>query len=255
MSGTVHFSRRGAHVAVLEIDNPPVNALSHDVIAAFTTHLDVIEADEALWVIVLAGRGSRFCAGADLNEVRQTIHGAPSRSEGGVLPLLNRIEALRMPVIAAIRGACVGGGLELALRCDLRIATEDARFACPGVNLGVVYSAYRLPRLIGVARAKQMLLTGSLIDATTAHSFGLATAICSADELLEQAFGLADRVATRAPLAVEAAKRVVGVALDLDPEEGFRFEQKEQDLLRNSNDRKEAVDAFLNKREPVFKRM
>ena len=254
MSGTVHLSRRGAHVAILEIDNPPANALSHDVIAAFATHLDAIEAEEALRAVVLTGRGSRFCAGADLKEVRQGIDGAPSNSSGGVLPLLNRVEALRMPVIAAIRGPCVGGGLELALRCDLRVATADARFGCPGVNLGGVYSAYRLPRLIGVARAKQMLLTGSLVDAMTALSFGLIMAISPADELLEQAFGLADRIATRAPLAVEAAKRVIDVALDLDPEEGFKFEQKEQDLLRNSEDRKEAVDAFLNKREPVFRR-
>ena len=249
MSGTVHFSRRGAHVAILEIDNAPANALSHDVIAAFATHLDAIEADETLRVVVLTGRGSRFCAGADLKEVSQ------ASSSRGVHPLLSRLETLRMPVIAAIQGPCVGGGLELALRCDLRIAAEDARFACPGVNLGVVYTAYRLPRLIGVARAKQMLLTGSFVDAATALSFGLVTAISSAGALMEQAFGVADRIATRAPLAVEAAKRVIDVALDLDPEEGFKFEQKEQDVLRDSSDRQEALDAFLNKREPVFKRM
>jgi enoyl-CoA hydratase len=157
-------------------------------------------------------------------------------------------------VIAAINGWCLGGGLELASVCDIRIAAAEARFVCSGVNVGLMASAYRLPRLIGLARAKHMLLTGSPVDAATADKFGLVTAVHAGDALRVQAVTLAERIASRAPLSVEATKRTAALASDLSPEEAAALNAKELAVLSRSADHKAALAAFAEKREPVFKR-
>jgi len=249
MSGSIHVEAAGDAVRVLTIDNPPMNPLGVAMRETFMRTLDEVETHANLRAIVVTGAGRAFCSGDDLKDV------APQGEDlAGFGRLLERLDASRVPVIAAINGWCVGGGFELALCCDIRIASTEARFVCAGVNMGLMVSAYRLPRLIGVSRAKAMLLTGSPHDAETAERFGLVTALHEPDALQAAAIELAQRIASRAPLSVEATKRVAARAVDLSPEEADRMQAAELRVLRRSEDHKEAVRAFREKREPVFQR-
>jgi enoyl-CoA hydratase len=250
----IHFSGIGQHVALLEIDNPPANALGHAMRVAFNARLDALERNADIRCVILTGRGRAFCSGDDLKEQ----HAARSEGRTGHLGefgrLLDRLEAFRVPVIAAINGWCMGGGLELALCCDIRIASTEGTFTCAGVNVGLMASAYRLPRLIGVARAKQMLLTGSPHDAATAERFGLVTAVHAPDNLIAEAVKLAGRIASRAPLSVEATKRTAQLAPDLSPEDAAKLAGRELQVLAASADHAEALAAFSAKRDPQFHR-
>lgn len=252
---TIHRSTPAAHVALLEIDNPPMNALGQAPRAALQTRLDEIEADKDIRTVVLTGRGTRaFCSGDDLKEQAEAQKAKSSAHLGEFGRLLDRIESFHLPVVAAVNGWCLGGGLELASVCDIRIASSEAKFVCSGVNVGLMASAYRLPRLIGVARAKHMLLTGSPIDAATADRFGLVTAVHAPGALLSEAVALAERIASRAPLSVEATKRTAARAPDMTPEEAVTLNAKELLVLGRSADHREALAAFVEKREPVFRR-
>ena len=251
----IHFTRPAAHVALLAIDNPPMNALGRTARAALLARLDEIDADVGLRAVILTGHGDKaFCSGDDLKEQAQAQKAKSSAHLGEFGRVLERIETYRLPVIAAINGWCLGGGLELASVCDIRIASDSARFVCSGVNVGLMASAYRLPRLIGVARAKHMLLTGSPVDAATADKLGLVTAVHAPDALMTEAIALATRIASRAPLSVEATKRTAALAPDLTPEEAAAVNAKELAVLGRSADHKAALAAFAEKREPVFKR-
>jgi enoyl-CoA hydratase/carnithine racemase len=249
MTGTVHVQPIGRHVVRLEIDNPPMNPLGATMRAAFLKALDQVEADDALRCLIVTGRGRAFCAGDDLKDTRPE-----GEDLAGWGRLLDRLEASRVPVIGAINGWCLGGGFELSLACDIRIASTEARFVCAGVNMGLMASAYRLPRLIGVSRAKAMLLTGLPHDAETAERFGVVTALHAPHDLGDAAVALAERIASRAPLSIEATKRIATVAGDLSPEVAAPVQAKEIAVLRRSNDHREAVMAFREKRDPTFTR-
>jgi enoyl-CoA hydratase len=249
MSGTIHVEPVGEHVVLLEIDNPPMNPLGVPMRASFMAVLDQVQADDHLRAIIVTGRGRAFCSGDDLKDV-----GPQGEDLAGFGKLLDRLEASRVPVIAAVNGWCVGGGFELALCCDIRIASTEARFVCAGVNVGLMASAYRLPRLIGVSRAKSMLLTGLPHDAPTAERYGLVTGLFAPDELRGAAIALAERIATRAPLSVEATKQVAGRAPDLSPHDAEVMQGKALSVLRRSHDHKAAIAAFREKREPKFTR-
>jgi len=248
----------GGGVAILELDNPPANAMSAVMLERLGAALAEVEADLAVRAIILTGAGKAFCAGADLKAADAD---AAERGEEGGEDLsafgrvLEQLAACRAPVIAAINGHCVGGGFEMALCCDLRIASSAARFVCAGVNMGLTASAYRLPRLIGLARAKAMLLTGLPHDAQTALAWGLVTAVHAPDELMAAARALAARLASRAPLSVEATKRLADRALDQSPQDAARALAAEMPLLRASADHREAVRAFVERREPRFSRL
>lgn len=249
MSGTIHIERPAPAIVRLTIDNPPMNPLGVAMREAFMAVLDEVEADARVRAIIVTGKGRAFCSGDDLKDV------SPRGEDlAGFGRLLERLDASRAPVIAAINGWCVGGGFELALCCDLRIASDDARFVCAGVNMGLMVSAWRLPRLIGVSRANAMLLTGAPHDAATADKFGLVTGLHAPAELAGAALALAERIASRAPLSVEATKRVAARAPDLSPVDAEAMQAAELRILRRSSDHKEAVAAFREKRQPVFSR-
>jgi len=216
--------------------------------------LDEIDADKAFRAVVLTGRGRAFCSGDDLKEQAEANRAKSSTHFGEFGRVLERIETFRLPVIAAVNGHCLGGGLELASVCDIRIASTAASFVCSGVNIGLMASAYRLPRLIGVARAKHMLLTGLPNDAVAAERFGLVTAVHAPDALMGETIKLAERVASRAPLSVEAVKRTASQAPDLSPAEAAELNAKELAVLSRSADHREALAAFAAKREPIFRR-
>ncbi len=253
MESTVHLGRIGNHVARLEIDNPPANALGSALRALFLERLDALAADTSVRALVVTGRGRAFCSGDDLKEQETAqSQGVAARKLllGEFANVLARIESFRVPVIAAVNGWCMGGGLELALACDIRIASTDAKFVCAGVNVGLMASAWRLPRAIGMARAKHMLLTGLPHDAAAAERFGLVTGVYAPGELTDAAAALATRIASRAPLSVEATKRISS----LPPEEGAIAAVREIDSLVQSADHIEALAAFREKREPKFER-
>jgi enoyl-CoA hydratase len=250
----IHFSRPNSHIALLEIDAPPANALGEAARRALLAHLITIEDDPSLRAVIVTGRGQNFCSGDDLKEREAARRGGGEDLAVSFPVLVDRIEGLRVPVIAAINGWAIGGGLELALACDLRIASAEAQFVCAAVNVGLIASAYRLPRLIGIARAKHMLLTGSPFDAATAERFGLVTQVEPAEKLRDAALALADRIASRAPLSVEATKRVASQALDLDRDEAAKALSKEFGPLVRSADHAEALAAFREKRPPHFQR-
>jgi enoyl-CoA hydratase len=252
MSGAIHCQEPVGGVALVEIDNPPRNAMTRAMLAAMTSAFGQIHADTAVRAVVLTGKGRAFCSGADLKEAASHFGRGEDLDSFG--RALRAVEQCRVPVIAAIDGYCIGGGFELALCCDLRIASTDASFVCAGVNVGLMASTYRLPRLIGVSRAKAMLLTGLGHDATSMERWGLVTAVHAPDSLLEAAMKLAARIASRAPLSVEASKRVVDAALDLPPEQAQATLRTELAGLRNSEDHHEAVSAFNQKRQPTFHR-
>jgi enoyl-CoA hydratase/carnithine racemase len=250
MSATIHIERVSPRVLRLTIDNPPMNPLGADMREHFLRALSEVEADDSVRAIIVTGAGERaFCGGDDLKDARPQAQDLSSFGR-----LLERLDATRAPTIAAINGWCVGGGFELSLCCDIRIASTDARFVCAGVNMGLMASAWRLPRLIGVSRAKAMLLTGLPHDAETAERFGLVTSLHHPNALQEAAVVLAERIASRAPLSVEATKRIAARAPDLSAEAAAPLQAKELAVLRGSQDHREAVAAFRERREPTFHR-
>ncbi len=254
MSAMIHVSRPTGSILLLELDAPPANALGLAVRAELVRILDEIATDEEVRAVVLTGRGGVFCAGDDLREAaaRQALAGAAGQDGDGALEavenfnrLMDRVEAVRVPVIAAIDGWCFGGGLELALACDIRLASDRAVFAASGVNIGLMASVVRLPRLIGAARAKAHILTGAQFGPERALADGIVTAVHAPDRLLPEAFHVAEWIASRAPLAVEAAKRVL---------DGRSYVEEELPALAASADHREAIAAFMAKRSPLFKR-
>jgi enoyl-CoA hydratase/carnithine racemase len=249
MSGQVHVQPVSEAVVLLEIDNPPMNPLGVEMRQTFMDALDRVEADEALRCLIVTGKGKSFCAGDDLKTV-----GPAGEDLAGFGRLLDRLEATRVPVIAAVNGWCVGGGFELACCCDIRIASTQAKFVCAGVNVGLMASTYRLPRLIGIGPAKAMLLTGLPHDAQTAERYGLVTGLHAPDDLRAAAVALAERIASRAPLSVEATKRTANRALDLSPQDWAAIAAPELRTLRKSADHKAAVAAFRDRRDPLFTR-
>lgn len=246
-------SRPRPDVIQIDIDAPPANALGADARRALLAALDDIERDFLIRAVVLTGRGKNFCSGDDLNEREAALKSGEDESVAFPV-VVERIADLRVPVIAAVNGWAIGGGLELALACDICIASRDAKFVCGGVNVGLIASAWRLPRLIGTARAKYMLLTGQPFDAETAERYGLLAQVTAYEDLLAAAITLAERIASRAPLSVEAAKRVASAALDLDPDEAAVALRGEFAQLIRSADHAEALAAFREKRPPVFQR-
>ena len=249
MSGMVHVETISPAVMLLEIDNPPMNPLGVEMRQTFMEALDQVESHADLRCLIVTGRGRAFCAGDDLKT-------AAPQGEGlaGFGRLLDRLEATRVPVIAAVNGWCLGGGFELALCCDIRIASTEAKFVCAGVNVGLMASTYRLPRLIGISRAKAMLLTGLPHDAETAERYGVVTGLHAPDDLRAAAIALAERIASRAPLSVEATKRTANRAMDLSPQDANVMLGDEVRVLRTSNDHKVAIAAFRERKDPVFTR-
>lgn len=249
MGGSVRRRDLEGGVVLFELDNPPANAMSQEMLVLANEAFEGLEQDLSKRAVVLTGTGASFCSGADLKAASRG-----GEDLGGFGRLLERVAGSRIPVVAAVNGHCIGGGFELALCCDIRLASSAAKFVCAGVNVGLMASTYRLPRLIGVSRAKAMLLTGLPHDAATAERWGLVTSVHPAQELVPAALALAARIASRAPLSVEASKRVAERAPDLSPEAANEMMARELAVLRRSEDHREAVAAFAEKRAPVFRR-
>jgi len=214
-------------------------------------------ADRGLRVVIVTGAGDKaFSAGADLKERATMDEAAVAGFHQAIRAAFDGFEALPQPVIAAINGVALGGGLELALACDLRIASEAAQLALPEVGLGIIPGAggtQRLPRVIGVARAKELILTGRRIGAAEALAMGLVGQVVPSPGLAEAALALAERVARNAPISLRQAKRAVDGGLALPLREALDLENRLYQACIPTADRREALQAFAEKRAAVFK--
>ena len=247
--------RRGA-VSILTINRPDKrNALNGPLRCSLLGALDAAARDTTVRAIVITGAGDKaFVAGADIGE----FEGRTPVDQFRVMKqpaIFDAVERLSKPVIAAINGFCLGGGMELALACDIRIASTSARFGQPEVNLGIIPGGggtQRLPRIVGLGAASRMILTGDLIDATEALRLRLVEEVVAPDALMSRAVAIADTIAAKSPVAVSAAKEATRAALSLPLEEGLKLETALFQVCFASEDKAEGVRAFLDKRTPTF---
>jgi enoyl-CoA hydratase/carnithine racemase len=244
------------HIARITLCNPPANALSQSMLKELGQVLNEAEEDDYVRVVIITGTGRFFCAGADVNELAHlnAVHGAVEFSVHGQL-LFTRIERLDKPVIAAINGTCLGGGLELALACHIRIASQGIQLGLPEVKLGLIPGfggTQRLPRVIGASHAAQMILSGETVSAEEALRIGLVSRVASFDELLPQASALAARIAGNSKRAIEAALHAIRGGLDIPLSEGLAREAELFGRLCATPEKQQAVQAFLEKRQAKF---
>lgn len=253
---TITVEKRGG-VAILTINRPDkLNALNTAVHAEGVAALDELRSDGEVCVLVITGAGEKsFIAGADISEFAGKSP-VEQRSTFYERSLFNSLDSFPKPVIAMVNGFCLGGGNELALACDIRICTPNARFSQPEINLGIMPGGggtQRLTRLIGEGRSMEMILTGDMIDAETAHKFGLVNHVYNADELEAKTMEMANKIAEKAPIALQLCKEAVKFASRSNLDEGLRREVDLFALVFSTEDKTEGVSAFLEKRKPVFK--
>jgi enoyl-CoA hydratase/carnithine racemase len=248
-------------VAIVTLDHPPVNALSQQLLEELEEIYDELDRGDEARVIVLRGEGEKaFVAGADITEfpaLREQVEQAATEggSARGIQKLAGRMDAGRTPVIAAIHGYCLGGGLELAMACDIRIAAEDARLGQPEIKLGLIPGGggtQRLPRLVGHGRALYLNLSGDPIAGSQAYEWGLVEKAVPRAELLDAALELAGTLAQRSPHSMGVIKQLAAETRDLPLSEGMRREAQGFLACISSEDGAEGVMAFLEKREPQF---
>ncbi len=253
---TIKLERNGA-VATLTINRPDkLNALSSDVHREGVAVLDELRNDDSVRVLIITGAGEKaFIAGADISEFEGKTP-VTQRSVFAERTLFNTIDAFPKPVIAMANGFCLGGGNELALACDLRVCSPNAKFSQPEINLGIMPGGggtQRLTRLIGEGRSMEMMLTGDMIDAETAHKFGLVNHVFPAENLAAETMKLAEKIAQKAPIALQMCKEAVKFASRSNLDEGLRREIDLFAICFSTEDKAEGVSAFLEKRKPEFK--
>lgn len=257
LSGLVRVNRPSERIGVITIDSPPRNAFGREECLEFIEVFEALEQDDDLRCIIITGTGKSFMAGANLRQQEELTPDNFEKyvdSNEGLGSIMVRIESSRVPVIAAINGFTLGGGLEFSLCCDIRIASTDARFVCAGVNVGLILSWFRLPRVIGLGRAKEMLLSGAMYDAETAERWGLVSALHAPDELMPAALALAEQIATRAPLSVENTKACANQAFDLTTAEAMQVQRTKFLEMVATRDHDEALRAFIEKRPADYER-
>jgi len=245
-------------VAVLTVNRPKaLNALSNEVIAELSAAMDEVEQHEQVRVLIITGAGDKaFVAGADIAELKACDAEAGFQTSVRGQHLFNRLENSRLITIAAINGYALGGGCELAVACDIRLASDNARLGQPEVNLGIIpgyAGTQRLPRLVGKGKAMQMILTGDPVKPEDARCWGLVEEVYPQTELLIKAREMAHKIAGKGPLAIIAAKRCIHVGLSTDPRTGMEYESARFGLIFGTQDKTEGCAAFLEKRKPEFK--
>ncbi len=238
-------------VALLKLNRPnAMNALNSKLIEELDHAIEAISADPAIRALVISGEGN-FAAGADIKEM---IEMNPEEAKGfAFTKTFAKIENLMIPTIAAISGFALGGGLELALVCDMRIAGTDAKLGLPEINLGIIPGAggtQRLPRLIGISRAKELIFKGAIIDSSRALQYGLINEIV--ENPLERALKLAEKLALKPPIAMKTAKKCIAMTSMIDLQSGIEFEGIAWSSLYATGDQKEGMRAFAEKRAPKF---
>ncbi|MDP4085950.1 MAG: enoyl-CoA hydratase-related protein [Bacillota bacterium] len=244
-------------IATITINRPKVlNALNRELLGELSQAVNDIENDQEILAIILTGAGEKaFVAGADVLEMRgkNSLEARNLSNIGN--QLFTRIENLRVPVIAAINGFALGGGCELALACDIRVASTRAKLGQPETGIGIMAGyggTQRLPRLVGIGIAKELLFTGEMISAERAYEIGLVNRLVEPEELLNEATKLAEAIAAKSPYGVQFSKKAVNEGMNLDLERALRLESEIFGTLFSTEDHSEGMSAFLEKRKPVF---
>jgi enoyl-CoA hydratase/carnithine racemase len=244
-------------IAHLELANPPLNLFTEALVLELRDALGTIETADDVRAVVVSGRGERaFSAGSHVGEFEDQAGDAGRERHQLDQDVWRRLAELPMPTIAAIEGHCLGGGLELALCCDFRIASETARLGLPEVKLAVIPGSggtQRLPRVVGPTRAKELILTGRRLTAVEAEAIGLVNQVVPAGRAVAVADELAAEIASAGPVAVREAKRLVDTALDRDIDEGLEAEFQASERIFATEDMVEGARAFLEKRDPVYR--
>ncbi|MGD8997303.1 MAG: enoyl-CoA hydratase-related protein [Anaerolineae bacterium] len=250
-------------VALLTIDHPPVNSFNKQVVSELDEAVDELLADDEVKAIVITGGGTNaFVAGADIPEIKELLE----EPEGGYAEsrafiergqgVNLKIETADKPVIAAVNGFCLGGGLELAMACHMRICSDRARLGQPEINLGLIPGwggTQRLARIVGKGKALEMILTGDMITAQEAYRIGLVNKVVPAGAILKEARGLARKIVSKSKFPIAATLAAVTKGLEVGIEEGLEVEKEQFVALADTEDIREGVSAFLEKRQPDFK--
>ncbi|PAV27644.1 enoyl-CoA hydratase [Virgibacillus profundi] len=253
--GTIAYELKN-HVAYLTIQSPPANALSSILLNDLAQKLDQIEEDNNVKAIVLKGEGKFFSAGADIKEFTsfQNASDYQSLSRKGQ-ELFDRVESFEVPIIAAIHGAALGGGLELAMACHIRIVTEKAKIGLPELTLGIIpgfAGTQRLPHYVGTAKAYEMILTGEAISGKEAVELGLANKAVSDEEIFNETIKLAEKIAAKSKPSINRVMHLIPFAKTENFSKGTQEEARAFGEIFGSEDAKEGVQAFMEKRKPNF---
>lgn len=244
-------------IGYITIDRPKaLNALNEDVLNELYDAFSKVEADEAVRCVILTGEGKAFVAGADIAQMSQmnALEGRNMMILGH--KLMNYMEAIEKPIIAAVNGFALGGGCELSMACDIRIASTKAKFGQPEVGLGIIPGfggTQRLSRLVGKGMAKYLIMTANMIGADEAYRIGLVEQIAEPEALMEAAEKVANTIISKAPIAVATAKAAINHGYDMDMKSASKFEIETFTAAFGSEDKTEGMAAFLNKRAPEFK--
>ena len=244
-------------VALITIDRPPLNILSFSHYHELCTRILQLIGKKEAKVVIVTGRSKAFISGLDIKEIERIR--TPEENDEATLKvkaLFRQIEKLPRPVIAAINGNCLGGGLELAMACHLRLASRDSKLGLPEINIATIPTfggTQRLPKIVGRAKALELILTGRLLSGDEAASIGLVNEACLQEELLDRALSLARELTSKSIMAVEAATRATTESLEMDIEKRATLESHLSSELVGTYNMKEGIAAFLQKRSPIFK--
>ena len=244
------------HIATISFNRPKaLNALNSDVLKELDQILDEISVNEEIYVVIVTGYGKAFVAGADISEMKdKTPEEARKFAQLGS-GVFRKLELMEKPVIAAVNGFALGGGCELAMSCDIRIASEKAKFGQPEVGLGITpgfAGTQRLSRLVGIAKAKEMIFTCDLIDSAEAERLGLVNKVVAQEELMIEALVLAEKIVSKAQVAIRYSKTSINRGFESDIETGMQIEKDLFGLCFSTEDQEEGMKAFLEKRKANF---
>ena len=248
---------RNDKIGILSINRPKaLNALNSQVLEELDEAIEMIKKDEEVHILIITGEGRAFVAGADIAEMKDMdMFEAREFAEKG-LKLFRKIELMEKPVIAAVNGFALGGGCELSMCCDIRIASQEAKFGQPEVGLGIIpgfAGTQRLPRLVGLGRAKELIFTSDMIDAEEAYRIGLVNKVVLAEKLMVEALAMANKIISKGQIAVRFAKDAMNMGIETDIETGMNMEKDLFGLCFATYDQEEGMEAFLEKRKPNYK--
>lgn len=252
----IEYVREGK-LGFITINRPDVrNALNKQTLEEIEEALDRASADTEVGVVIFTGKGDKsFAAGADINQLTEKT-AVDALQGNGMQQIYDKIESFEKPTIAMINGYALGGGCELAMSCDIRIASANAKLGLPELNLSIIPGAggtQRLARLVGKGKALEMILTGKIIDVEEALQAGLITEMTTPEQLLDKVREVSEKILSKGPLAVQLAKISVHMGTETDMKTGLMLEKLSQAVLFNTEDKNEGTKAFLEKRAPVFK--
>lgn len=254
----IHLDYNAPHIATITLNRPKqANALSLSLLEELQSALGQVKEDRKIRAVIITGAGEKvFCAGADLKERAGMNEEQVRQAVSMIRSSINMIDSLPQPVIAAINGIALGGGLELSLACDIRIASDTAILGLTETSLAIIPGAggtQRLPRLIGLGRAKELIYTARRISAEEAYQYGLIERVVSLAELEQKTMEIAKRIVANGPIAVKMAKHAISQGIETDLQSGLEMEREAYEEVIGTKDRVEGLQAFKEKRKPLYK--